>query len=133
MHYRTFDGRLFKFDGGMCEYLLMSDCRHDQSKGYCDINAANINVKIQNRRCQNSFEAYMCKEVSIDLKTPDGNVEISMMQETVTVKLNGMLTKTYEKGTYPQPQTAVMNGVEVFKVCYCIRHILRIFSHCFLP
>ena len=118
MHYRTFDGRMYKFDGGMCEYLLMSDCRQDASKDFCDINAANINVKVQNKRCQNSYEAYMCKEVSIDLKTPDGKVEITMMQETVTLKVEGMPSKTFEKGSYPQPQTAVTNGVEIFKVCY---------------
>lgn len=119
MHYRTFDGRMFKFDGGQCEYLLMSDCRSDPNKDYCDINAANINVKIRNKRCQNSYEAYMCKQVSIEMKTPEGTVEITLMQEQVTVK-RGITSLTFEKGTYPQPQTAVMNGVEVFKVCNCV-------------
>ena len=57
----------------------------------------------------------MCKQVSIEMKTPEGTVEITLMQEQVTVK-RGLTSMTFEKGSYPQPQTAVMNGVEVFKV-----------------
>ena len=118
MHYRTFDGKLFKFQGGKCEYILMSDCRHDTSKPFCDIEVANINVRVRNTRCKDSYEAFMCKEVTIDLKLPDGKAEIIMMQEKVIAKLNDALVHTFTKGNYPQPLTPVdgMDGVQIFKV-----------------
>lgn len=118
MHYRTFDGKLFKLQGGKCEYILMSDCRHDTTKPFCDINVANINVRVRNTRCENSYEAFMCKEVTIDLKLPGGKAEIVMMQQKVTAKLNDVVMHTFKKGGYPQPLTPVdrMDGVQIFKV-----------------
>lgn len=96
----------------------MSDCRHDATKPFCDINVANINVKVRNARCENSYEAFMCKEVTIDLKLQGGKAEIILMQQKVTAKLNDAVLHTFEKGNYPQPLTPVdgMEGVQIFKV-----------------
>ena len=116
MHYRTFDGKLFKFCGGKCQYILMTDCHVDKSSPLCHLDKANIVVRVKNTRCINSYEAYMCKEVTIEMKVPDGRIaEIVMMQQEVKVTL-GASSFTFKNGNYPQPRTAVINGLEVFKV-----------------
>lgn len=128
LHYRTFDGLTYKVDGQQCQYILMSDCRSNGP--FCDLEAANINVRVRNTRCINSFEAYMCKEVTIELRLPGGKAEIVMLQQTVTVKF-GVQTLTFNKGTYPQPRTAVLDGLEIFKVNYaCIFYIFTFSFRC---
>ena len=110
LHYRTFDGRLFKFDGHMCEYVLMTDC-HSASGSMCDMSKANINIKVKNVRCVNSYEQYMCKEVKIETKT----ATVILQQKMAKVKVGGV-EKVFTKGNYPQPKVDVGGGFEIFKV-----------------
>ena len=115
MQYRTFDGRMFAFDGGKCEYVLMSDClRADSSR--CDLTKADFNVKVRNTRCINSYEAVTCKEVKIEVRAGDGRMaKISMLQGEVKVQL-GSYKVSFTKGSYLQPGAQVISGLEIFKV-----------------
>ena len=101
----------------MCEYVLMSDCLVGASAGAtCDLTKANINVKVKNSKCVNSYEQHMCKEVKIEVKTPRGKqAVVKLMQKEATVTYDGN-TQTFKKGNYPQPRTPVVEGVELFKV-----------------
>ena len=118
MHYRTFDGKMYKFDGGKCQYIMMSDCKQHGNNQFCDLLQANFNVRIRNTRCVDSYEQYMCKEVTVELRMFDGSMaEIVMLQENVVV--NHLDTKlSFRKGNYPQPRTNVIDGVEIFKVYF---------------
>ena len=128
MQYRTFDGKMFSFEGGKCEYLLMSDCRHDKSVGHCDLSKANFNVKVKNTRCIDSYEAIICKQVKIEMRVPDGGMaEIEILQQKVKVTFGGS-TLIFEKGSYPQPKTEVIEGLEVFKVNLIIIALLIFFD-----
>ena len=113
LHYRTFDGRLFKFDGQMCEYVLMTDCHSDASNAMCDMTKANINVKVKNVRCENSYDQYMCKEVTIQTKT----TKVVLKQKEAHLTFSGQ-TKVYKEGNYPQPRTRAGGGFEIFKVSF---------------
>lgn len=110
LHYRTFDGRLYKFNGFMCEYVLLTDC-HKTSGGMCDMTKANINIKVKNVRCENSYEQYMCKEVKIETKTATAILQQKMAKLTV----NGV-EKVFMPGNYSQPLVDVGGGFEIFKV-----------------
>ena len=118
MHYRTFDGKIFKFSGGLCPYILLTDCRKDRSGGFCDLANANINVRARNLRCTDTYDAYMCKEVTVDVRLNSGEmVEIILMQNKVKWKTqSGSQSGEFDKGSYPQPRTAVIDGIEIFKV-----------------
>lgn len=116
MQYRTFDGKSFSFNGGKCEYVLVSNCL---SNGRCDLMKASFTVKVKNTRCVHSYEAFMCKQVSIDMLASDGTKrEIVMMQSVVRVKQLGIVTHVLngDKGDYKQPRKDVVPGVEIFKV-----------------
>ena len=117
LHYRTFDGRLFKFDGEMCEYVLMTDCHHDVSNAMCDMSKANINIKVKNVRCLNSYEQYMCKEVTIQVKQADGTMATVVLKQKEATLTVGTVEKVFKQGNYPQPRTPVGGGFEIFKVC----------------
>ena len=120
LHYRTFDGKAFKIDGGLCPYILLTDCRKDGASRFCDLTQSNINVRARNLRCVGSIEAYMCKEISIDVRLPNGEMaEIVLMQNKVKLTTDGGVKKHFDKGTYPQPRTAVVDGIEIFKVNKC--------------
>ena len=110
LHYRTFDGRLLKFNGYMCEYVLMTDC-HSASGSMCDLSKANINIKVKNVRCENSYEQYMCKEVTIETKT----AKVVLQQKMAKLSVNGV-EKVFVKGNYSQPRVDVGGGFEIFKV-----------------
>ena len=116
MHYRTFDGKILKFVGGKCEYILTTDCLADKTVPYCDLSKSNFMVKVRNTRCINSYEAHTCKDVHVEMKVPDGRKAIiTLMQEHVKVEL-GDFKVTFSKGSYPQPLTPVIDGLEIFKV-----------------
>lgn len=68
MHYRTFDGKVYNFYGGKCEYVLMTDCLGTAADPYCKLEHADFNVFVKNTRCKHSYEAYMCKQVRIQMK-----------------------------------------------------------------
>ena len=110
LHYRTFDGKSYKFDGQKCEYVLMTDC-HSNSKATCDLSKANINVYVKNVQCENSYEQYMCKEVTIKTKS----ATVVLQQKLAKLTVNGV-TKYFTKGNYSQPKVDVGGGFEIFKV-----------------
>ncbi len=116
LHYRTFDGRLFKFDGQMCEYVLMSDCHADTTNKMCDMEKANINIKVKNVRCVDSYEQYMCKEVTIQVKQSDGTMATVVLKQKEARLTYGSTSKVFKQGNYPQPRTDAGGGFEIFKV-----------------
>lgn len=126
MQYRTFDGKMFSFNGGKCEYILMSDCMRDKSSNRCDLSKASFNVKVKNERCVNSYEAVTCKRVKIEMKVPDGRkAYIEMLQGEIKVEL-GSYKVEFSKGSYPEPKTAVVDGLEIFKVRLSHSELVRI-------
>ena len=57
-------------------------------------------------------------QVSIEMRVGEGRTaEIVMMQSEVRAKL-GDFKVTFDKGSYPQPRTSVIQGIEIFKVKY---------------
>ena len=48
--------------------------------------------------------------------------EVVMMQSEVRVKV-GKYKMTFDKGSYPEPRTDVVAGIEVFKVKFFTNHI----------
>nr|XP_047137780.1 mucin-2 isoform X2 [Hydra vulgaris] len=115
MHYRTFDGKMYKFDGGKCQYIMMSDCKKNGQSQFCDLLQANFNVRVRNTRCIDSYEQYMCKEVTIEMRMTDGSMaEIVLLQENVDV-YHHETKLSFKKGNYPQPLKNVIDGLEIFK------------------
>ncbi|XP_065655006.1 mucin-2 isoform X5 [Hydra vulgaris] len=115
MHYRTFDGKMYKFDGGKCQYIMMSDCKKNGPSQFCDLLQANFNVRVRNTKCIDSYEQYMCKEVTIEMRMNDGSMaEIVLLQENVDV-YHHEKKLSFKKGNYPQPLKNVIDGLEIFK------------------
>ncbi len=95
----------------------MTDCHHDPSNSLCDMDKARINVKVKNVRCVDSYEQYMCKEVTVQVKQPDGTMAtVVLKQKEATLTYSGG-SKVFKNGNYPQPNTDAGGGFEVFKVC----------------
>eukprot|EP00795_Rhopilema_esculentum_P013727 gene13727-4647_t len=120
LHYRTFDGKMFKFDGQMVEYVLLTDCFIAPGK-MCDMSKAAINIRVKNVRCEQSYDQYMCKQVTVETKTG----KAIMRQKEVKLTVDGT-TKTFTEGSYPQPLTNVGGGFEVFKLGVFI--VVRVYS-----
>ena len=60
----------------------------------------------------------VCVQVSIDLKLGGGETaEVVMMQSKVNIQVGSFNVK-FDKGSYPQPKSSVIDGVEVFKVYF---------------
>lgn len=115
MHYKTFDGKIMKFVGGKCEYIMMSDCKSNKA-AHCNLSNSKFMVKVRNTRCINSFEAHTCKSVHVTMKMLDGSdASIIMLQKNVTVQV-GTKKLFFSKGTYLQPKKHAIEGLEIFKV-----------------
>jgi hypothetical protein len=92
-HYKTFDGRMFNFDGERCEYIMM---QHED-----------VVVTIANKRCEHTFDMYMCKEVKILL--PKENLRITLFQKTY--KLENTNTNEVVHSDYDNPCHDIYGGV----------------------
>lgn len=90
-HYKTFDGLIYNFDGEGCEYIMM---QHDD-----------VVVTVANKRCEHTFDMYMCKEVKISL--PKEKVRITLFQKTYKLERYG----TSEVIDYDNPCHDIYPGV----------------------
>ena len=81
------------------------------------VDYADFVLVVKKKRCANSFELQMCKQVTISL--PKDNVEVVLMQKTFTIKRNNV-PSTYNPGQYPPPCKPVLEGnvdsIEIFQV-----------------
>lgn len=93
-HFKTFDGHIFKFNGRKCEYILM---RHDD-----------VVVTVANKRCINTFDMYMCKEVKIDLVKQ--KYTITLFQTKYVVE-NTATQETEIESAYDDPCADIVSGV----------------------
>jgi hypothetical protein len=92
-HYKTFDGKIFNFDGERCEYIMM---QHED-----------VVVTVANKRCEHTFDMYMCKEVKILL--PKEDLRITLFQKSY--KLENTNTNDVIQSDYDNPCHDIYSGV----------------------
>jgi hypothetical protein len=86
-HVETFDGMMYNFDNIGCSYKL--------------VETSDFGVVMTKKKCSNSLELQMCKEVTISLKNE--NLDIVLMQKTFELRRTGQAAIAYKPGDYHPP------------------------------
>lgn len=92
-HYKTFDGRIYDFNGVKCEYILV---QHEDAV-----------VTVANKRCEHTFDMYMCKEVKVTL--PKQKVRVTLFQKSY--KIENTVTNQVTHSDYDNPCHDIYSGI----------------------